>query len=112
MTAREALWPVGIGNHRGWPMPDAAWDGDCPATDRRGWLPWAIWQARPDWYVAFYTCDRGHAWTCGHGSVAGLSELAGFRVSPFRTLPRDAYLRRHAGDPAEMRLRLIDWGRR
>jgi hypothetical protein len=110
-SAREVLWPAGIGHRRGWPLPDAAWDDDCPLSPP-GWLPWAIWQRDPDWYVGFYTCDQRHAWTCGHGSVAGKSELIAFRVSPSRIVPSDAYLRAHVGDPGEIRLRLIDWARR
>ena len=102
--------PATVDSLRGWPMPDGAWDDDCRPADRApGFLPWAIWQPQPDWYVGFYTCDRGHAWTCGHGAVASLEDLAAFRVSPTRRLPSDTYLRRHAGDPASIVLRLIDW---
>jgi len=112
-TPRELVWPVEIGGNRGWPLPDAAWDpcgsGRWATTSPAGWLPWAVWQADAGWYVAFYTCDRGHAWTCGYGSLAGYSELRRYRRSPARIVPTDEYLRRHVADPGAIRLRLIAW---
>jgi hypothetical protein len=113
LSLRERIWPVSVAGVRGWPLPDAAWDEACGfRADVQGWLPWAVWQSAPDWYIAFYSCDRGHAWTCGHGSVAGPGKLRGFALSPVRTMPSDAYLREHVAEPDTIRLRIVGWPER
>lgn len=107
-VTRETIWPVGIGQHRGWPMPDGAWDQLCVRPHADGFLPWAIWQRQPDWYLGFYSCDAGHAWTCGHGVVAGWSEVSTFRRSPVERLPGRGYLREHLGvEPYQIDLTIL-----
>ena len=96
---------------RGWPMPDLAGD-DCRGAllDYRGWLPWAFVQVSPDWYVGLYSCDHGHAWTCGYGMVAHPADrdLRSLRVSPRRVVPDE--LERHAGIVTRpIRLTVLDW---
>jgi hypothetical protein len=109
-TRRELIWPVGIGQHRGWPLPDGAWDQLCVQPHSDGFLPWAIWQTKPDWYLGFYTCEAGHAWTCGHGVVAGWSEIASFRRSPFRRLPNRGYIKAQLRvEPDQINLRVLDY---
>lgn len=104
-TLRERIWPVGgQGNRRGWPMPDGAWDQMCVKPHTEGYLPWGVWQVKSDWYVGFYSCDEGHAWTCGHSGTAGWSEIREFRVSPFSDLPPSGYLRYHLGSTFDPRL--------
>lgn len=89
--------------HRGWPLPDGAWDQECVQKHADGFLPWAIWQREPEWYIGFYTCDEGHAWCCGYGSVAGWTDVMHFRISPFQTMPTDGYLRAHVGEPEQIK---------
>lgn len=89
-------------------MPDGAWDQECVAPHADGFLPWAAWQRDKDWYVGFYTCDQGHAWTCGHGVTAGWSEIHTYRHSPTRRLPVRGYLRYHLGvEPYEIALTIL-----
>jgi hypothetical protein len=113
--ARELIWPVGIGIHRGWPLPDLAWDQWCAPADKErdgvlAYLPWAVVQERPDWYFALYTCKRGHAWSCGHGSVASWPEVSAFTVSPYRVMPSKGYLRAHSvARPELLRARLVTY---
>lgn len=112
-SIRERVWPVSEGirpgatvNRRGWPLPDGSWDQWCVKPHFDGFLPWGVWQTRHDWWVGFYTCDQGHAWTCGHSGTAGWSEIYTFRVSPVERLPDRGYLKVHlpsAFDPAAVR---------
>lgn len=116
MKTSERLWPVAVDGVRGWPMPDCAGD-PCPLkpVGPIGWRPWAVWQAASDWYVGFYTCDRGHAWTCGHGVVAGakdMPDLREIRISPQRTIPTDDQLAPMGLDPVDLHLRLVEWSDR
>jgi hypothetical protein len=96
-------------------MPDIAWDEWCTPADQRrdgvvGYLPWAVEQVAPDWYLAFYTCRRGHAWACGHGAVASWPELLRFTVSPHRVMPSRSYLRAHGvARPELLRARLVTY---
>ncbi len=113
---REAAWPVGIAGTRGWPMPDGAWDDQCGQRADVAWLPWAVWQREPDWYVAFYTCDRGHAWTCGYGFAISMQQVCAWladgssRVSPVRIVPPSDYLQRHGFEKdSPLHLQVIDW---
>lgn len=107
---RERIWPVGIGQHRGWPLPDGAWDQLCVQPHADGYLPWAIWQSQPDWYLGFYTCDAGHAWTCGHGSVAGWPEIASFRRSPIQRMPSRGYIKAQLRiEPKQIDLRVLTY---
>lgn len=92
---RERIWPVAVGTRRGWPCPDGAWDQLCVKPHSDGFLPWAVWQCRRNWYVGFYTCDLGHAWTTGYGVVAAWPDVRGFRISPHRRLPSSGYLKHH-----------------
>lgn len=103
LPKRELIWPVGIGMHRGWPLPDGAWDDECPEPHTDGFLPWAIWQKTPTWWIGFYSCDRGHAWTCGYGSVAGWTEVHNYRISPIHRMPSDEYLRERVGEPSQIK---------
>ncbi len=107
VARRELIWPVGIGIHRGWPLPDSALDEWCSPADKErdgvvGYLPWAVVQERPDWYFAMYSCTRGHAWSCGHAKVASWPELCGFTVSPYRVMPSRSYLRYHGVEKPEL----------
>lgn len=109
MTARVAktAGPVIVEGVRGWPMPDLAGDPCGPDADWYGWLPWAIIPAGRSWYVGLYSCDRGHAWSCGYGLVAHPEDpaLRVLKLSPCRIVPSDGYL----GDALPVRVELVDW---
>jgi len=105
--------PVTVEGVRGWPMADSAWDPCGAEADFYGWLPWAVIPAGPGWYVGLYSCDHGHRWTCGYGMVAHRDDpdLRVLKISPYRTVPSDAYLREHGGCdiPRPVQIELIDW---
>lgn len=112
---RAKPWPVSVDGTAGWPMPDISGD-PCPLLPFGpiGWRPWATWQVARDWYIAFYSCERGHAWLCGYGLVGGAKDLPELRqilVSPHRILPTDEEFRLLDIDPGEIRLRLVRWPR-
>lgn len=105
---RNEVWPVGIGQRRGWPLPDGAWDERC-GTHTADFLPWAVSQVQPNWYIGFYSCPLRHGWTCGFGTVAGWSEIASIQISPFEISPTADYLFRHGINPAAMDVRRVTY---
>lgn len=115
--------PIVIEGVCGWPLPDIAWDSciDAGGPYRNGWLPWAVMPLRSpwykgrgfDWYVGFYSCDRGHVWTCGYADVLTteeqLSEVRSWLVSPLRTVPSPEYLAQRDWIGPLVGLQTIDW---
>ena len=102
--------PLILDGRPGWPMPDCAWDPCYPNSDHHGWLPWAIIRG-DDWYTGLYSCDKGHAWTCGYSLLIRHEDpdLAQLKISPHRIVPSDAYFREHTNPPRPIQIELIDW---